>query len=213
MIGDKLIIRNKHHKAARAILQLIISDIKQSRNRYVITIAGESGSGKSVTAVALKEALQKVKFSSVILQQDDYFKKPPKSNDQNRRQNIDLVGLQEVQLGLLDQHLKLTKGGVDSITKPLVFYEENSIIQETVDLTGISIVIAEGTYTTSLANVDCRIFIDITYSETKNSRMERAREQQDNFLEQVLKIEHTIISAQKSMADLIITQDFDVVKT
>jgi guanylate kinase len=59
--------------------------------------------------------------------------------------------------------------------------------------------------------VDTRIFIDLTYLETQQSRLERAREAQDEFLEKVLVMEHEIISAHKSRAHLIINKDFQVV--
>ena len=72
--------------------------------------------------------------------------------------------------------------------------------------------IAEGTYTTALKNVDARVFIDRDLTDTKKDRAKRAREKQDDFLEQILTIEHRIISAQKKEADIIITKGFDAVK-
>ena len=45
--------------------------------------------------------------------------------------------------------------------------------------------------------MDCRVFIDQTYHETKKARLLRAREEQDDFLETVLKIEHKVISSHK----------------
>ena len=98
------------------------------------------------------------------------------------------------------------------ITKPLVIYLEDRITEETLSLENVNVIIVEGTYTSVLKNVNTRIFIDLNYEDTKQSRLKRAREKQDNFLENVLKIEHNIISNHKNKADLIITKDFDILE-
>jgi uridine kinase len=118
--------------------------------------------------------------------------------------------MQEVRLDLLDEHLQQARSGAERIVKPLVVYGEDRITEETVSLSGIAAVVAEGTYTTALENVDTRVFIDLTYLETLRSRLERAREAQDDFLEKVLEIEHRIISEQKDRADTIIDKEYQV---
>jgi uridine kinase len=55
------------------------------------------------------------------------------------------------------------------------------------------------------------VFIDLNYLETLQSRLERAREAQDDLLEKVLEIEHRIISAHKSRADYLIDKQYQVV--
>lgn len=211
MIGDKLVIKDKHRRAAEQIVRIVLSDIRSSSRIYTITIAGESGSGKSESGQALADALNERDLRTLVLQQDDYFVYPPKTNDHIRRRDISWVGTQEVRLDLLDEHLAQAISGARQISKPLVVYGEDRITEEKVSLDGIAVVIAEGTYTTALLNVDTRVFIDLTFRETLQSRLERARESQDDFLEQVLKIEHRIISAHKSRADLIIAKDYSVI--
>jgi len=212
VIGDKIIIKPIHYKAANGILRIILQEIKDSKSRYAISVAGESGSGKSETAQAIAEKLLERGIKSTIFQQDDYFVYPPKTNDQTRRADINWVGISEVRLKQLDDHLRLAVEGVNEIKKPLVIYQEDRISEETISLDGIKVIIAEGTYTTKLKNVHARVFIDLTYMETKMSRLERARERQDDFIESVLKIEHCIISAHKDIADIIITPDFEAIK-
>ncbi|MFX1266157.1 MAG: hypothetical protein ACFFH0_12295, partial [Promethearchaeota archaeon] len=48
--GDKLVINEGHVRAANQALELLLSGIDSTQGRYVITIAGESGSGKSEIA-------------------------------------------------------------------------------------------------------------------------------------------------------------------
>jgi len=211
MIGDKLIIKDKHRQAADQIVERILPDLGSSRRIYTIAIAGESGSGKSETGQAVADALIRRGFATLVLQQDDYFVHPPKTNDRTRRQDIGWVGMQEVRLNLLDEHLQQARSGAEAIVKPLVVYGEDRIVEETVSLQGIAAVVAEGTYTTVLENIDTRVFIDLTYLETLQSRLERAREAQDDFLGQVLEIEHRVISAQKSRADYLVDKQYQVV--
>lgn len=211
MIGDKLIIKDKHRGAAEQIVECILPRLESSPRICTITIAGESGSGKSETGQAVANTLNRRGLKTLVLQQDDYFIHPPKTNDRTRRQDISWVGMQEVRLDLLDEHLAQARSGAQTILKPLVVYEEDRITEETVSLRGIAAVVAEGTYTTTLENVDTRVFINLTYRETLQSRLERAREAQDDFLERVLEIEHRIISAHKNRADYLVDKQYQVV--
>jgi uridine kinase len=211
MIGDKLIIKDRHRQAAEQIVERILPELGSSRRIYTIAIAGESGSGKSETGQAVADALSRRGFMTLLLQQDDYFVHPPKTNDRMRRRDIGWVGVQEVRLDLLDEHLQQARSGIGAIVKPLVVYEEDRIVEETVSLQGIAAVVAEGTYTMVLENIDTRVFIDLTYLQTLQSRLERAREAQDEFLVRVLEIEHRIISAQRSRADYLIDEQYQVV--
>mgnify|MGYP001106720184 CR=1 FL=1 len=212
MRGDVLIIQKWHRKAGLKAAQLIIPQVEQSTGKYTITVAGESGSGKSEIAEVIAEELAEKNIKSIILQQDDYFIHPPKTNENTRRKNIDWVGANEVRLDIMDQNLKDFKEGHTQISKPLVVFEEDQVIEEKINIDGFKVAIAEGTYTTTLNQVDCRVFIDQTYHETKKARLLRAREEQDDFLETVLKIEHKVISSHKRIADFIVTDDYDIVK-
>jgi uridine kinase len=127
-----------------------------------------------------------------------------------RRKDIKHVGVGEVRLDQLDQNLADIMEGRTAIEKPLVLFDEDRITQEVVSLDMVSVVIVEGTYTTTLNNVHKRIFIDRTYLDTKETRKQRAREKQDEFLEDVLKIEHEIISSHLPQANIIVTRGYDV---
>lgn len=212
MIGDKLIIKEFHTKAAKEVLDILIETIKSKKGKFIITIAGESGSGKSEIAFELSRLLKTQSINSYIIQQDDYFVYPPKTNEEMRKINIHNVGMGEVKLDLLDKNLEMILHGSKKVYKPLVIFEEDRVTEEGINTFGIDVFIVEGTYTTILKNADIHIFIDKTYVDTKKSRSERGRETQDEFLERILKIEHGIISKQKMMADIIITRNYSVEK-
>ncbi len=100
MKGDKIIILPHHEKAASGVAELVLPQIRNWRGRFIITIAGESGAGKSEIAEALGDILTKNDLDFAILQQDDYFVYPPKTNAAKRHEDIDRVGTDEVRLDL-----------------------------------------------------------------------------------------------------------------
>lgn len=210
MRGDVIIVEEHHRAAASVIIPRLRAEIARKPTRYTMTVAGESGSGKSETAKALQDELERAGIAAAILQQDDYFVHPPRTNHQTRVEDIDWVGTNEVHLDLLDDHLAAAIEGADRITKPLVIYEEDTIIEEQMSFAGADVVIAEGTYTTLLDNVDTRIFIARNRLETRAAREQRAREEMDPFIERVLEIEHEIIAPHKDRADVVISRDYEV---
>ncbi len=210
MRGDVILVGDEHRRAAGLIVDRLIEPAQALNRRYTMTVAGESGSGKSETGQALAEAFEERGLHAVVLQQDDYYVLPPKSNDAARRANFCWVGTTEVRLDLLDAHLEAARSGVAELTKPLVIYEEDRIEEETVSLEGAKVVIAEGVYTSLCDHVDFRVFIARNRLETMEHRMKRGREDFDPFIEEVLKQEHEIISQHRQRADVVITRDYDV---
>ena len=208
--GDIILVGEEHRRAASIIIDHLIDDIRATPRRSTITVAGESGSGKSETGQALAEELERRGVHAVVLQQDDYYVLPPKFNDAARRANFAWVGPTEVKLDLLGAHLQAAQDGASEITKPLVIYDDNTIVEETLSYEGADVVIAEGVYTSLCDHVDRRVFIARNRLETMDHRMKRGREEFDPFIEKVLVEEHEIISQHRPKADVIITRDYDV---
>lgn len=214
MKGDIIVLEEHHTRAASIIVPEIVEAVSAKDGRYIITVAGESGSGKSETGKAIADALEAHGIASVLLGQDDYFELPPKSNDAKRREDESWLGPHvEVRFDVLEQNLVDAINGADQIVKPLIDYNENSVEDETIDLKGVKVVIAEGTYTTLLKNVDTKVFIARNRIDTLEHRQKRNRgtEVGDPFIENVLKIEHKIIAGHKQLADFVITREYDVI--
>jgi uridine kinase len=212
MIGDILMINENHRKASRQCAELLLPCLEDTRRRYAISIAGESGAGKSEIATALAADLNSLDFRTVIIQQDDYFVLPPYTNAKKREEDIGWVGPREVRLDLLDDHIKRFIRGAKTLKKPLVLFSEDKISSETLNLDGFNIMIVEGTYTTLLKHTHLRIFIDRDYNDSREDRQRRNRETQDDYLETILGIEHGIILRHRQQADIIITRDFRAIK-
>jgi len=210
MEGDIILVGDEHKNAAGQIIDRLYDEIVATSGRYTMTVAGESGSGKSETGQALADALGERGVKAVVLQQDDYYVLPPRFNDAARRANFAWVGTTEVRLDLLDEHLDAARNGDTTIEKPLVIYADNQITTETLNLEGAEVVIAEGVYTSLCENVDRRVFIARNRLETMAHRQKRAREEYDPFIEKVLETEHEIISQHRPRADVIITRDYNV---
>jgi len=214
MKGDIIVLEKHHENAARIIVPEIIEKIKNKESRYTITVSGESGSGKSETGKAIADELEKHGVKSVLLGQDDYFVLPPKSNDSRRREDPEWLGPHvEVKMDVLEQNLIDAIDGKNEIIKPLIDYNQNSVEDETISLEGIHVVIAEGTYTALLRNVDTKVFIARNRIDTLEHRQKRNRgtEVGDPFIEQVLITEHKIIAGHGQLADFLITKDYEVI--
>jgi uridine kinase len=210
MKGDVIIVEEHHRRASAIIAERLAAEVRSRPRRTTISVAGESGSGKSEMGKALVEAFDALGIPGAVLGQDDYFVLPPRSNDRTRRENISWVGPQEVRLDQLDEHLAAARSGASEIRKPLVVYADDAIVEETIALGKARVVVAEGTYTTLLRNVDTRVFIARNRLDTMEARARRAREPADAFVEDVLKIEHEIISGHRSRADVVISRDYEV---
>jgi uridine kinase len=214
MKGDIIVLEEHHVNAAKVIVPEIIKKIKSKESRYTITVSGESGSGKSETGKAIADELEKYGIKSVLLGQDDYFVLPPKSNDSRRREDPEWLGPHvEVKMDVLEQNLIDAIDGKSEIVKPLIDYNQNSVEDETISLEGIHVVIAEGTYTALLRNVDTKVFIARNRIDTLEHRQKRNRgtEVGDPFIEQVLITEHKIIAGHGQLADFLITKDYKVI--
>jgi uridine kinase len=205
MIGDKLIIEPHHTDRASEICKLVAGRLL---DQFVITVAGESGAGKSELACEIARLLTEEGFKTGVLQQDDYFVFPPKTNHAMRRRNLEQVGPYEVKLDMLDSNLRSFKRGESPIYKPLVIFDEDRIIAEELDISDLQALIAEGTYTSLLQFVDFRVFIDRDYHQTLQARKRRARDKWEPFMQEVLEREHQIISQHKALADVVIPADF-----
>ncbi len=209
MIGDKLLIEPYHTERAGDICKLLQG---KSLEKFTISVAGESGSGKSETASEIAKLLIEQGIPADVLQQDDYFVFPPKTNHRMRQNNIEQVGPYEVKLDLLDSNLRSFKRNESPIYKPLVIYNEDRITREEMDVSQLQVLIAEGTYTSLLEFVDFRVFIDRDYHETLEARKKRARDKFDPFIQDVLEREHQIISKHKQRANVIINKDFSQIE-
>ena len=191
----------------------IIEEINGKKNeKTAISIAGESGCGKTTLSKAIKERLLESGKKVIILHQDDYFKLPPKQNHEARLKDFENIGPEEVRLSLIDEHiLKIKQGATQVLSIPHMDWINDQ--EETFDINvrEIDLIIIEGTYTSLLTAVDKHIFINTNYQSTKENRVIRNREVVTDFIESVLQKESNIISSHQSMAHIILDSAFNLI--
>ena len=199
-----------YQERADHLLTLLRSDFGVPRaTRTVIAVAGESGSGKSVTAIDLAAAMNDAGIRSVIIHQDNYFVRPPRTNHEHRLTDLGSVGPQEVRMDVIAAHMQAFRAGA-TISAPVVDYPGNRFLAHTLDFTDTQVLMVEGTYALLLDGWDIGVFLQATYHDTAPRRKARNRDIDDPFVDQVLAIEHRLIAPQALKADILLDRDFEI---
>lgn len=209
-IKEPIKVKNDYFDLSIQLIEHLKAAHVLEKDKLVIAIAGESGSGKSVTAKCLQIELEKLGMHSVIMHQDGYYKLTPKENHNKRKADIEWVGLEELKLDLMQQHIDQFKAKEALINVPMVNYQLNQFFTHNLILKGKTVLIVEGVYAFYLNNFDYKIFMAKTYKDTRETRKKRTRETYDPFVEQVLQIEHSLVSERKGLANLIITNEYTI---
>ena len=212
MLGDVLLIYDKHRAAGMKILDYIRSHPKE---KMVVAISGESGSGKTELAHVIARALRKEDVFAKPIHTDNFYNTDPLLRREWRIKNgiQKVVGYNEYQWDAIDDVLQAFKnGGV--VQMPCVDLVTEQVDQLTTDFKNIDMLILDGLYAIKAKDIDVRVFIDLTYLQTKEKHTtdSRGKEVMDEVRWEILGREHEQVSALKPSADLIVTADYDVVE-
>jgi uridine kinase len=208
MLGDILLITDEHRRVGGEIVERLR---RIEVEKYILAIGGESGSGKSELAHVISRQLKDTGQLAKILHIDNYYKVSPTQRTAWRKEHgIESIGLNEYDWDLIDRNIQEFREGKKAILPciDLLTDQEDKLIT---NFAGIKFLIVEGLYPLK-ANVDLRIFIDLTYHETKRAQLLRGKEPQNEFRFQVLQREHEVIQSLRPLADLIVTKEFEVVE-
>ena len=199
---------------AHALAQRLLGSFDLRGARRVIGVAGESGSGKTVTAAALAAALDAAGLPPAVLNQDDYFHLPPRSNHLHRIEDVEArVGPQEVNLALIARHVAAFRAGEPGVVGPRVDWPGNRFLTRPLDFADAAVLVVEGTYVLGLDDLDVRVFLEATYEDTRERRRARGRDIIDPVIDHILALEHAIIQRQAERADIVIDRDFTIRST
>ena len=72
--------------------------------------------------------------------------------------------------------------------------------------------IIDGLYAIKTEGVDLRVFIELTYYETKKAQIVRGKEPQNEYRMKVLEREHNVVQSLKPAADLLVNMEYKVVE-
>jgi uridine kinase len=209
MLEDILLIKDIHYKAAEEIFQKLMPFKK---DKMVIAICGESGAGKSELAHVLGRKIRNAGKFVKILHSDNYYKVAPREKTEWRKKHgIESIGVDEYNWELINRNIGEFRKGAKSVMPcvDLLTDLEDTLIT---NFNMIDYLIIEGLYTFK-ADVDLRIFLDLTSHDTKKSQILRGKEPQNEYRLKVLKREHQVIQSLRPMADLVVTKEFDVLNT
>ena len=208
MLGDVLLITDNHRKAAEQIVDRL-GEIKA--DKVVMAIGGESGAGKSELAHMVSKRLKESGALAKILHIDNYYKVSPTERTAWRKKHgIESIGLSEYDWDLINQNVTEFRQSKEAVLPciDLLTDQEDKLIT---NFEGIKYLVVEGLYPLEV-DADVKIFIDLTYHETKKAQVLRGKEPQNEYRRQVLEREHQVVQSLRPLADLIVTEDFEVVE-
>jgi len=208
MLGDILLITEKHIKAGEQVVNRL-NEIKSEK--MVIAIGGESGAGKSEIAHVISRKLKGEGELAKIIHIDNYYKVSPRERTQWRKKHgVESIGLSEYDWDLINRNITEFRESKEAILPciDLLTDQEDKLIT---NFEGIQYLIVEGLYPLK-ADADLKIFIDLTYHETKKAQVLRGKEPQNKFRLQVLQREHEVVQSLRPLADLLVTKEFEVVE-
>ncbi|MCK9269072.1 MAG: hypothetical protein RBR47_12450 [Bacteroidales bacterium] len=212
MLGDVLLITDKHRAAGKKILDYLLGHPKE---KMVVAISGESGSGKTELAHVIAKALRKEKVFAKPIHTDNFYNTHPLLRREWRIKNgiQNVVGYNEYQWDAIDAVLRAFRAG-EVVQMPCVDLVTEQVDQLTTDFENIDMLILDGLYAIKASDIDVRVFIDLTYLQTKEKHTKDARgkEVMDEVRWEILGREHQQVSELKHLANLIVTADYDVVE-
>lgn len=207
MLGDVLLIADKHKIAAKEILAEI--NKLDTQSRPVIAISGESGSGKSELAHCIARELKSNNLRAKIIHADNYYRIHPLQRTEWRKANgISSIGFEEYDWETLNRNISDFKAGKNS-TMPCIDIVTEQVDTLITDFSEIDLLILDGLYAIQ-AEAELKVFIELTYHETKKAQTDRGKEPQNEFRMQVLEREHIVVLSLKEKAHIFINKQYQV---
>jgi len=208
MLNDLITVTPRHENAAKLILDRIIEIRKElPKDKMIVTISGEVGSGKSTVSVVLARILKPQGIRAKIIDLDDYYKIPPLQRRQWRLKNgINSIGYDEYDWVKVKQNIADFKDSKTS-KMPCVDLITGYVDELRTNFEGVDMLIINGLYSLRIENADFKVFIELTYDETRDAQKYSQKENIDAYRLQVLQREHEVVQSLKSHAEFYI--DFD----
>ena len=208
MLEDVLLIEERHKNAAKQIIDSVNIELLVKK-RGVISIGGESGSGKSELAHMVSKLLKEKDILTKILHTDDFYKIHPKNRTEWRKSHpIDDIGLNEYDWNKINEVLSDYKEK-KIVKMPCVDIVPEQLDYLITDFSQVDLVVLEGLYAVN-SETETRVFIDLNYHETKKAQILRGKEPQTDFRLKVLEREHEVISSLRKKATIIINKDYEI---
>ncbi len=208
MLNDLITVTPRHENAARLILEKVLeirSD--EPKEKMIITISGEVGTGKSTISIVLGRLLKKRKIKVKIIDLDDYYKIPPLERRKWRMENgLNSIGYDEYNWDKLNQNINDFMRNRKS-QLPCVDLINGNVDELHTDFKHVEILIVNGLYSILIEDANLKVMIEQTYDETRHAQVYSQKENLDAYRLKVLEREHEVVKSIKSKADFFI--DFE----
>lgn len=208
MLGDVLLITEKHKKAAEAILEHLS---KMKGEKIVVAVGGESGSGKSELGHEIARLLKENGTPAKVMHIDNYYKTSPQErNPWRKAYGVESIGYTEYDWETINRNLAEFRADAEDVLLPCIDLLTDQEDMLKTSFKGLRYMVIEGLYAVQ-AEADLRVFIDLTYHETKKAQLVRGKENLDDWRLQVLEQEHQVVQSLRPLANLIVSPEFDVI--
>jgi uridine kinase len=208
MLGDILLIEDKHRLAGEQIIREVL---ERKKDKFIVAISGESGSGKTELAHVIARGLRKNGIIAKPMHIDNYYRILPLERTAWRQQHgiKNVVGYDEYDWVKIYENIEDFRNGRHS-TMPCVDLVTEQVDMLTTDFQDVDMLIIDGLYAIRTEGVGLRVFIELTYHDTKKAQLVRGKEPQNEYRLAVLEQEHRMVQDLKSAADLFVTRDYQV---
>jgi len=208
MLEDVLLIADKHKEAAAVIVKEILN---RRKPKMIVAISGESGSGKSELTHVIAKSLRKVGIFAKPIHIDNFYNTLPLERTEWRTKHgvENVVGINEYRWDKVYQVIDDFKNDQVS-TMPCVDLVTEQVDELTTNFKGIDMLIIDGIYAINTEGIDLRVFIELTYNETKRAQTDRGKEPDNPFRWSVLEQEHKAVQSIKDKADIFIDKSYQV---
>ncbi len=210
MLEDVLLIQDKHRKVAAGIVEEIL---KQKKDKFIIAISGESGSGKSELTHVVAKSLRQYGIFAKPVHLDNFFKTLPLERRAWREKHgiENVVGINEIDWEAVQKTVDDFKNGRTS-SMPCVDLVTEQVDTLITDFKNIDMMVLDGLYAIHTEGVDLHVFIELTYHETKKAQTARVKEKTDENRMRTLEAEHKAVLSLRTKANLLVTKNYELVK-
>lgn len=189
---------------------------QEGKTRTVISIFGGSASGKSTLAAALRMRFAQNQIGCYVLTGDDYPRRIPKRNDEERMRVYEEKGVEglrnylgtdeEIEFDRINEVIAQFKNGADTIEIKKMGREDGEIWFSDKDFTGISVLLIEWTHGGSpyLHGVDIPVYVESSPEIARKRRIRRGRDENaaSPFIDMVVGLEKEKLDEQAKHAKI-----------
>jgi len=128
-----------------------------------------------------------------------------------KQHGFESAGYTEYDWEIINGNIRKFEEGEEA-TMPCIDLVTDQIDTLITNFQDVEMLIIDGLYAIKTERVDLRVFIELTYHETKKAQIVRGKEPQNEYRMKVLEREHVVVQSLKPLADLLVNMEYKVVE-